>query len=55
MGLFIRTIGIERAKAKIGLANIAFNYASSTGRTERPRRDQATPEGNRAMPKGRNR
>lgn len=26
MGLFIHTIGIERAKAKIGLANIAFNF-----------------------------
>jgi IS5 family transposase len=26
MSLFIRTIGIERAKAKIGLANIAFNF-----------------------------
>lgn len=26
MGLFIRSIGIERAKAKIGLANIAFNF-----------------------------
>lgn len=26
MGLFIRTIGIERAKVKIGLANIAFNF-----------------------------
>lgn len=25
MGLFIRTIGIERAKTKIGLANIAYN------------------------------
>ena len=25
MGLFIRTIGIERAKAKVGLANIAYN------------------------------
>jgi hypothetical protein len=25
MGLFIRTIGIERAKAKITLANLAFN------------------------------
>lgn len=25
MGLFVRTIGIDRAKAKIGLANIAFN------------------------------
>ena len=26
MGLFIRTIGIKRARAKIGLANIAFNF-----------------------------
>ena len=26
MGLFIRSIGIERAKTKIGLANIAFNF-----------------------------
>lgn len=26
MGLFIGTIGIERARAKIGLANIAFNF-----------------------------
>ena len=25
MGLFVRTIGIERATAKIGMANIAFN------------------------------
>ena len=25
MALFIRTIGIARAKAKIGMANIAFN------------------------------
>lgn len=25
MGLFIRTIGIERARAKIGLLNIAYN------------------------------
>jgi hypothetical protein len=25
MGLFIRTIGIERARAKIGLVNIAYN------------------------------
>ena len=24
-GLFVRTLGIARAKAKIGLANIAFN------------------------------
>ena len=26
MGLSIRTMGIERARAKIGLANIAFNF-----------------------------
>jgi len=26
MGLFIRTIGIERARARIGFANIAFNF-----------------------------
>jgi IS5 family transposase len=25
MGLFIRTIGIARAKVKIGLANLAYN------------------------------
>jgi Transposase DDE domain len=25
MGLFVRTIGLERAKAKIGLANLAYN------------------------------
>lgn len=25
MGLFIRTIGIARAKVKVGMANIAFN------------------------------
>lgn len=25
MGLFVRTIGIDRARAKIGMANIAFN------------------------------
>jgi hypothetical protein len=25
MGLFVQTIGIARAKAKIGMANIAFN------------------------------
>ena len=26
MGLFVRTIGIERAEAKIGLANLAYNF-----------------------------
>ncbi len=25
MGLFVRTIGIARAKAKIGMANLAYN------------------------------
>ncbi len=25
MGLFIRTVGVGRAKAKIGLANLAYN------------------------------
>ena len=25
MGLFIHTVGIERAKAKVGLTNIAYN------------------------------
>lgn len=25
MGLFVRTIGIDRAKAKIGIANLAYN------------------------------
>ena len=26
MGLFVRTIGLERAQAKIGLANLAYNF-----------------------------
>jgi hypothetical protein len=26
MGLFIRTIGIARARIKIGLANLAYNF-----------------------------
>jgi len=26
MGLFVRTIGIERAKMKIGMANLAYNF-----------------------------
>ena len=25
MGLFIRTIGMERARTKIGMANLAYN------------------------------
>jgi IS5 family transposase len=30
MGLFIRTVGLERAKAKLGLANIAYNMKRLT-------------------------
>ena len=26
MGLFVRTIGLNRADAKIGLANLAYNF-----------------------------
>ena len=26
MGLFIRTIGLKRAEAKIGLDNLAYNF-----------------------------
>ena len=26
MGLFVRTIGLKRADAKIGLANLAYNF-----------------------------
>ena len=36
MNLFIRTIGIERARVKIGMANIAYNltrYVWHQGRT----------------------
>ena len=36
MGLFIRTIGIERARVKIGMANIVYNltrYVWHQGRT----------------------
>ena len=29
MGLFIRTIGIARARIKIGLANLVYNMATS--------------------------
>ena len=25
-GLFVRTIGLERARTKIGLANLAYNF-----------------------------
>ena len=36
MGLFIRTIGMARARTKIGMANIAYNltrYVWHEGRT----------------------
>ena len=36
MGLFVRTVGIIRARAKIGLANLAYNmtrYAWHKGRS----------------------
>ncbi|MEJ2411332.1 MAG: transposase [Novosphingobium sp.] len=36
MGLFIRTIGMERARAQIGLANIAFNFKRCLYRECRP-------------------
>ena len=26
MGLFVRTIGLERARTKIALANLAYNF-----------------------------
>jgi len=26
MGLFVRTVGIERARIKIGMANLAYNF-----------------------------
>jgi len=35
MGLFVRTIGIARATAKIGLANIAYNMKRAVWLTER--------------------
>jgi hypothetical protein len=28
MGLFVRTIGLKRAKIKIGLANLTYNNAN---------------------------
>ena len=36
MGLFVRTIGIARARTKIGIANLAYNltrYVRQQGRT----------------------
>ena len=35
MGLFVRTIGIARATAKIGLANIAYNMKRAVWLTAR--------------------
>ena len=39
MGLFIRTIGIKRAEAKITLANLAYNMHRLISRERRQRRD----------------
>ena len=36
MGLFVRTIGIARARVKIGLANLAFNMKRAVWLTARP-------------------
>jgi len=36
MRLFIRTVGIERAKAKIGLVNIAYNMRRLIFHERRP-------------------
>jgi len=36
MGLFIRTIGIKRAEAKIGLANLAYNFQRLIFHERRP-------------------
>ena len=35
-GLFVRTIGVTRAKVKIGLANIAYNATRFIWLTTRP-------------------
>ena len=35
-GLFVRTIGVRRAKVKIGLANIAYNATRFIWLTTRP-------------------
>jgi hypothetical protein len=35
MGLFVRTIGIARARVKIGLANIAYNMKRAVWLSER--------------------
>ena len=36
MGLIVRTIGIARARVKIGLANIAYNMTRAVWFTARP-------------------
>ncbi len=45
MGLFVRTIGIDRARARIGMANIAVNmkrllFRERKGAVARPRRNR---------------
>ena len=36
MGLIVRTIGLARARVKIGLANIAYNMTRAVWLTARP-------------------
>jgi hypothetical protein len=36
MKLFIRTIGISRAKVKIGMANITYNMPAISGCSKKP-------------------
>ena len=37
MGLFVRTIGLARARVKIGLANIVYNMKRAVWLTTKPR------------------
>ena len=51
MGLFIRTIGIARARTKISLANLAYNISECCGSPRKPRPlDQTTRSRNRRLP-----
>ena len=52
MGLFVRTIGIARARTKIGMANLAYNLTRSFGARGELRLHDGTSGGNAAaMPK----
>lgn len=50
MGLFIRTIGLARARAKVGMANIAYAPAGPARTTTRPRLTQPAPGQPRRTP-----